>query len=233
MQRIGQVPVGVEFWFDVEHSAHVAPRRFDTKAEWQKYLTDLDHPVTTERLEALAAAIEKAPDSFARNQTDQTQWIQRSKILAQYFRLSAPRWNTNPIAHIADYERVDGLHLSDLKPRKAAFTIPGTASEPEFNGLFAVRRTAAGGGQDRVDLLLLRMGKDVTGGYSNGKIDGFIEGEVRDGVLHFTWREGNTNGKGTAQVEGETLRGSWGTGEAEQGGGEWTGVRQKKEIITR
>jgi hypothetical protein len=134
---------------------------------------------------------------------------------------------------MADYERVDGLHLSDLKPRKAAFTIPGTANEPEFNGLFGVRRTAADGGQDRVDLLLLRVGKDVTGGYSNGKIDGFIEGEVRDGVLHFTWREGNANSKGAAQVEGETLRGNWGIGEADQGGGEWTGVRQKKENITR
>ena len=233
MRRIGQVPVGVEFWFDVEHSGHVAPRKFNTEAEWQKYFTDLDHPVTTERLEALAAAIEKAPDSFARNQTDQTQWNQRSKILAQYFRLSAPQWTTNPIAHTADYERVDGLHLSDLKPRKAAFTIPGTANESEFNGLFAVRRTAADGGQDRVDLLLLRTGKDVMGGYSNGKIDGFIEGEVRDGVLRFTWREGNANGKGAAQVDGETLRGRWGIGEAEQGGGEWTGVRQKKENITR
>ena len=233
MRRIGQVPVGVEFWFDVEHSGHVAPRKFDTEAEWQKYLTALDHPVTTERLEALAAAIEKAPDSFARNQTDQAQWSQRSKILAQYFRLSAAGWTTNPIAHTADYERVDGLHLSDLKPRKAAFTIPGTANEPEFNGLFAVRRTAADGGQDKVDLLLLRTGKGVMGGYSNGNIDGFVEGEIHDGTLHFTWREGNASGKGVAQAEGETLRGTWGIGEAEQGGGEWTGVRQKKENITR
>jgi hypothetical protein len=34
------------------------------------------------------------------------------------------------------------------------------------------------------------MGDDVTGGYPNGKIDGFIQGHIRDGVLHFTWREG-------------------------------------------
>jgi hypothetical protein len=59
-----------------------------------------------------------------------------------------------------------------------------------------------------VDLLLLRMGKDVTGGYSNGKVDGFIEGDIRNGVLHFTWREGNANGKGIAEAQGETLRGS-------------------------
>jgi len=106
---------------------------------------------------------------------------------------------------------------------------PGTEQEPDFNGLFAVRRTAADGGQDRVDLLLLRMGTSVNGGYSNGKVDGFIEGEIRDGVLHFTWREGNAVGKGVAQAQGETLRGTWGMGKVEEGGGEWTAVRQKKQ----
>jgi hypothetical protein len=233
MRRIGQVPVGSEFWFDVEHSGHVAPRKFDTEADWQKYLSGLDHPVTTERLNALAAAIEKAPDSFARNQTNQALWTERSKMMAQYLRLAAPQWTTNPVAHRAEYERVEGLHISALKPRKAALTVPGSANEPEFNGLFAVQRTAADGGQDKVDLLLMRMGQDVIGGYSNGKIDGFVQGEVRDGVLHFTWRQGNANGKGIAKVDGETLRGSWGIGEAEQGEGEWTGVRQKKENTTR
>ena len=233
MRRIGQVPVGFEFWFDVEHSGHVAPRKFDIEAEWQKYLTGLDHPVTTDRLNALGAAIEKNPESFARNQTNQALWTERSKMLAQYFRLAAPQWTTNPVAHRAEYERVEGLYISDLKPRKTAFTIPGTANEPEFNGLFAVRRTAADGSQDKVDLLLLRMGKDVTGGCSNGKIDGFIEGEVRDGVLHFTWRQGNANGKGVAQADGETLGGTWGVGDAEQGGGEWAGLRQKKENTAR
>jgi hypothetical protein len=90
MRRIGQVPVGFEFWFDVEHSGHVAPVEFDSENAWQKYLSSLDHPVTTERLEALAVAIEKAPDSFARNQANQALWTERSKMLAQYFRLPRP-----------------------------------------------------------------------------------------------------------------------------------------------
>ena len=99
--------------------------------------------------------------------------------------------------------------------------------------MFAVRRFAADGAQDKVDLLLLRTGKDVTGGYSNGKIDGFVEGKIHDGTLYFTCREGGASGKGVAQADGETLRGTWGIGEAEQGGGEWTGVRRKRENITR
>jgi hypothetical protein len=121
------------------------------------------------------------------------------------------------------------LHVEDLKPRKAGFTIPGTQHEPDFNGLFAVRRTAADGSETRVDLLLLRMGNDVNGGYSDGKVDGFMEGEVRDGVLHFKWREGNAKGKGVAKVQGDTLRGTWGLSESEQGAGEFTAERQKKE----
>jgi hypothetical protein len=229
MRRIAQVPVGIEFWFYVEHAAHVAPHKFNTEAEWQKYLTGLDHPVTTERLEALASVIEKAADSFARIQTDRELWTRRFKMSAEGFRLAGPQWTTNPVAHRVDYERVDGLHESDLKPRKAGFTIPGTEQEPEFNGLFAVRRTGADGGQDKMDLLLLRMGDDVTGGYSNGKIDGFIQGDIRDGVLHFTWREGNANGHGVVEAQGETLRGAWGLGESEQGAGEFSAERQKKE----
>ena len=42
MRRIGQVPLGVEFWFDVERIGHVqgirrvTSARFPTEAEWQK-----------------------------------------------------------------------------------------------------------------------------------------------------------------------------------------------------
>jgi hypothetical protein len=232
MRRVGQVPLGLEFWFDVERIRHVAPIKFPTEAEWQRYLAGLDHPVTTERLEALAAAIDKSPDSFARNQTNQALWTQRSKILAQYFRLAAP-FASNPIARTAEYSRVRELRLADLKPRKTTFTIPGTSEqEPEFNGLFAVHRTVANSGQDAVDLLLLRSGDEVMGGYSNGKVDGFIQGNVADGVLHFTWSEGDSKGRGIARSQGETLRGTWGAGEAEQGGGEFSGVRQKRDKTT-
>jgi hypothetical protein len=227
MRRIGQVPLGIEFWFDLENVRQIAPIKTPTQAEWQKHLASLDHPVTPERLEALAAAIEKAPDSFARNQADQARGIQVSKMMAEGFRRLVPL--TNPVARRIEYERRDDLHLEDLKPRKTMLTMPGSEHEPDYNGLFAVRRTAADGSQDRMDLLLLRFKDDVNGGYSNGKVDGFIEGEIRDGALHFTWREGNASGHGVAQAEGEILRGTWGIGESEQGAGKFIGQRQKKE----
>lgn len=239
MRRIAQVPLGMEFWFDVERIGHVQgirrvmAGRFPTEAEWQKYLAGLDHPVTTERLQALAAVVETASDSFGRNQVNQAQWSARFKSWGQYFRLAAPQWSANPIANTAEYERVRDLHLEDLKPHRAAFTIPGTEHEPDFNGLFALRRTAADGGQDTVDLLLMRMGDDVMGGYSNGRINGFVEGKVEGGVLKFTWREGQLKGHGIAKSEGEILRITWGTGDAAEGAGDWSGVRQKKQNTGR
>ena len=145
--------------------------------------------------------IEKAPDSFPRNQANQAEWSETFQNVGTIVSPWAPHHDRHPMARTAEYERVRDLHLDDLKPRKTAFTIPGTSdNEPDFNGLFDVRRTAADGGQDRVDLLLLRIGNDVNGGYSSGKTDGFIEGKIVDGVLHFTWREGNANGKGIAQA---------------------------------
>jgi hypothetical protein len=99
--------------------------------------------------------------------------------------------------------------------------------------LFAVRRTAANGEQDTMDLLLLRSSDDqVIGGYSNGKVDGFIQGEIKDGLLQFTWREGALNGHGVAESDGAALRGTWGTGEAKKGAGEFSGLRQKRDKTT-
>jgi hypothetical protein len=40
---------------------------------------------------------------------------------------------------------------------------------------------------------------------------------------------GNANGHGVAEAQGETLRGTWELGESEQGAGEFSAKRQKKE----
>jgi hypothetical protein len=233
MRRMGQLPLGLEFWFDVERIRHVAPLKFPTESEWQKYLADLRHPVSKERLEALADAIEKAPDSFARIQTDQALWIARSKMFAQMFRLAAP-FAANPIARVAEYSRVRELRLADLKPRKAGFTVPSVTTETEeaFNGLFRVHRTAQNN-RDEIDLLLQRDGDEVRGAYMKPNVSGSIEGKVTDGVLHFTWTEGNAQGRGLAESQGDTLRGTWGVGEAEQGAGEFSASRQKKQSTGR
>jgi len=233
MRRMGQLPIGLEFWFDVERIRHVAPLKFPTESEWQNYLASLRHPVSKERLEGLADAIEKAPESFARIQTDQALWTARSKVVAQMFRLAAP-FAANPIARVAEYSRVRDLRLADLKPRKAAFTVPGITSgtQEDFNGLFRVRRTAKTG-SDEIDLLLLRDGDEVRGAYMKSNVRGSIEGKITNRVLDFTWNEGNAQGSGKAESQGDTFHGTWGIGEAKQGAGEFSAERQKKESTGR
>lgn len=233
MRRIGQIPLGLEFWFDLERIRHAAPLKFPTEAEWQKYLAGLRHPVTTERLEALAAAIEKAPDSFAARQQNQALWTARSRMFAQMFRMAAP-FAGNSIARVAEYSRVRELRLAALKPRKAAFTAPGTTDTPEedFQGFFHARRTFANGSPAAVmDILLLRDGDQVTGSYSTATGQGSIEGTVSDGVLRFAWKEGQSQGLAKLEADGAVVRGTWGNAEKEEGGGGLTGERRKRNRL--
>ena len=231
MRRIGQIPFGLEFWFDLERIRYRAPTKIPTNAEWQRLLSGLDHPVTTERLNALAAAIEKAPEAFARNQTNPALWTARSKMFAQYFRMAAP-FAGNSVARVAEYSRVLDLRKADLKPRKAAFSIPGltTTEEADFNGLFRMRRKFADGrAAPEVDLLLLRSGDEVTGAYQSGNGHGSIEGKIADGVFRFTWKEGEARGRGQGTSKESQLAGSWGMGEQDSGGGTWEGARVRRQ----
>ncbi len=230
MRRIGQIPLGLEFWFDVERIRHQAPKNIPTDADWQKYLSGLDHPVTTERLNALADAIEKAPDSFARNQTNQALWTARSGTFAQYFRLAAP-FAGNSVARVAEYSRVRELRKASLKPRKAAYAAPrGDGSDEAFQGLFRVQRAFAGGGaSDEFDLLLLRNGDEVMGHYSGANVEGSVEGKISDGVLHCEWKEGNSGGHATVENAGDILSATWDSGAQDKRTGTWKGARVRRK----
>jgi hypothetical protein len=231
MRRLPQVPLGLEQWFDYERIRHAAPREIPREAEWQKYLGTLRHPVTTERLNALAHEIENAAEAFARLQDNRPLWVSRTKMFAQFFQLAAPLAG-NPVARVVEYARVRDLRLVSLKPRKAVFAVPvpgAVAREEDFQGFFTAHRTTGDGGKaEDFDLLVLRSGDEVTGSYAAGKVQGFVEGRIRDGVLHFTWREGGTTGRGRIESleNGATLRGTWGPGADEQGAGTWSATRR-------
>lgn len=229
MRRIGQLPLGLEMWFDLERIRHAAPREFPQEADWQKYLANLRHPVTNERLEALAKTIEKAPDSFARLQENRALWTSRAKMFAQMFRLSAP-FSGNAVVRVAEYSRVRDLRLASLKPRKAGFAAPtGSGSDEDFQGLFrTARKVGDAGPAEEFELLLLRSGEEVTGSYANATLQGSIEGRVVDGIVHFSWKEDNAQGRGRMESAGDTLRGTWGRGEMENGAGTWGGLRSRK-----
>lgn len=234
MRRLPQIPLGLESWFDFERIRHAAPREIPRDADWQKYLSTLRHPVTTERLNSLALEIEKTQEAFASAQNDRALWTMRTKMFAQYFRMAAP-FAGNATVRVAEYSRVRDLRLSSLKPRKAGFTLPALAGggrEEDFQGFFQIEKKSADGRTAlRCDMLLLRTGDEVGGSYSSGATDGFVEGMVEKGVLHFGWKEGAANGRGRLESSdaGASLRGVWGNGRSEEGGGTWTGARRSAD----
>ena len=234
MRRLPQIPLGLEHWFDFERIRHAAPREIPRDAEWQKYLSTLRHPVTTERLNSLAIEIEKTPEAFASAQNDRALWTMRTKMFAQYFRMAAP-FAGNATIRVAEYSRVRDLRLSSLKPRKAGFQLPtlaGGGHEEDFQGFFQIEKKSADGGTAlQCDMLMLRTGDEVGGSYSSGAIDGFVEGMVEKGALHFTWKEGAASGRGRLESSdgGVSLRGVWGKGQSAEGGGTWTGARRSAD----
>ena len=230
MRRIGQIPLGVELWFDLERIRHVAPLDFSDEAKWQAHLDGLTHPVTKERMKAFAEAIEKEPEAFARHQTNPDLWRSRAKMFAQMFRLSAP-FSDNAVARAAEYSRIRQLRPSWLKPRKPGFTAPaGDGTEEKFQGLFRIRRTLAdGSARDEVDLLLLRDGDEVTGSYASGAVQGSVAGTVSGNELQLRWEEGPNRGRARLQMSGATLLGSWGKDESDKGAGNWEGARVTRQ----
>ena len=207
MRRIGQVPLGVEFWFDVERIGHVqgirrvTSARFPTEAEWQKYIAGVDHPVTTERLEALSVAIEKAPDSFVRNQADQARWTRNAKILAQYFRLGT--YLPPSVVRVAEYEKVRDLRLADLKPRKAAFTIPAPPSRNRTSTVYSPCAEPLPMAVKTEWIYCFCAPAPRMGGYSSEKPTAYR----RENLMAFciSWREDGFNGRGIERAQGDTF----------------------------
>ncbi|CAN5260933.1 hypothetical protein BH20VER2_BH20VER2_08040 [soil metagenome] len=229
LRRIGQVPLGLEFWFDLERIRHQAPRELPTDAEWQKYLAGLAHPVTTERLHALAAELEKAPEDFAKNQPNQALWTTRAKMFAQFFRMSAP-FAGNSAARVVEYKRVRELRLVSLKPRKPGFAAPtGDGAEEDFQGLFRVRRVPVAGAGDEIDLLLLRNGEEVTGSYANAEVEGTLAGKISEGILRAEWKVGAAGGEIVMRTTGAKLSGTWRRAGEDKEGGTREGVRVQRK----
>ncbi len=60
---------------------------------------------------------------------------------------------------------------------------------------------------------------------------GLIRGVIKKGVLHYTWTQPGASGRGHWVIKGKTLRGPWGFGKAETGGGPWNMLRKNRKLI--
>jgi hypothetical protein len=231
MRRIGVAPFGMVFWFQT--GAYLAPNRGDFQSDdaYAEWLRQATHPVTDDRLRAIAAELRQSPEDFSVEFPDQARG--REAILA----------TADDIDRVASVMAEPGIQrllarrgrlteLSALAPRRIGETLGATqataATGAAFDGVFDGEITA-GTSTVAIRTLLHRNGDQVTGQYSYGGGQGVLQGVVDGDALLFSWQEGSQMGRGriVAAPDGTGFRGSWGYGDAEAGGGQWDGTLRR------
>ncbi len=229
MARLGYPPLGTVNLYML--MAHWAPNRWDFPDEtaYAAHLATATHPLTSDRLRALAGALERAAPEFARMEPDYTGALVRLQGVA------------GDIAGLGSFlddpDIQQGIALTGaattpaaLKPRRQG-ELPLDAEAPEgeapFHGEFIGEISDASGSLPTV-LVLRRRGERVTGEYSYGIGVGRIDGEVLGGQLHFGWELGADWGSGILEssADGHRLQGAWGYGTSAENGGRWVNRRR-------
>jgi hypothetical protein len=120
MARMGVVPTGIAEFFQLAAASMPSPAAYRDDAAYLDALRRQTHPVTAERLAAVARAIEAHAQSFAVDQQPQTlaQFAELSRLLRK-----ASAMMLDPDLRRMAAERGAKLQPRDLAPRKAG-TLP-------------------------------------------------------------------------------------------------------------
>ena len=230
MQRVEAEPTSMAFWFLM--TGHMADGRgdFASDAEYEEFLAQSTHPLTGDRIAALADRLVAAAPEFARNETDQAASLARIQWTADQLQQVAGILGDPEIqALIANRGR--SMTPAMLAPRRSD-QLPGAGPAAATAGLAAFHGTYQGKFSDGtaslpINTVLRRNGDQVSGEYYYGAGAGQVVGLVQDGTFYFQWQEGNATGYGYLETEdgGETVSGRWGRGESMDDGGTWRGER--------
>lgn len=239
LRRIGVPPIGMSYFF--VFAANYTPHRgdFGSDREWKDFLSQKStHPLTAERLQALASDLEKRAEDFTKTEPDRKAALQRV------------RYTAGQIAGIAkligdpDMQksmRAKGLatDLDVLAPRKRGELPQFVETERNpgkkaatFDGNYEATygHVLQDGRKEELParVVLKRTDKMVYGRYSFGMGEGTIEGAVQNEKLLFGWQWADSSGKGVLvpSADGTAFTGTWGYGGSREGGGTWSGRKQ-------
>ncbi len=224
MRRIGETPSGMAQFFLMMTHFDPNPTDFADDAAWRAYqASEATHPLTAERLNAIADDLEDDPQDFAASEPDVDAATQNVLYLARQMRVIGET--------LADPEVLSSIKIKALATDPAALRRwsetaaapgPGEPFAGRFQGTFV--HNTAGGGSEALDMEmeLYRQGDFVTGRYTfglgEGKIAGVIQGDTL--IYEWTWGDAYGNGRLVAGADGG-LVGPWGHGSASEGGGAW------------
>lgn len=233
MRRVEAEPLGMTFYYLM--AAHGLPGRgdFSTEADYQEFLDEATHPLTSDRMTALADSIERGADIYARDESDPAASRERLAFIVDQLRQVAGILGDVDIQSlIAQRGRTTTPQM--LAPRQiGALPAPATtgqggelADRPPFDGVFD-GEFSDGTASLPMRTVLRRKGNQVTGEYYYGGGSGRLLGLVEGNTLYYQWQEGGTSGYGYLELgaDGRSVAGRWGYGESLDDGGDWNGER--------
>ena len=234
LRKSGTIPVGMVTYF--LGWAHYAPNRwdFEGEADWQEYLDQATHPLTSDRLSALATTLEANIESFTRNQPDPAAEEKIRSIAGDIAGIAHSLDDRDVQAAITLAASTTVQNLAPRCPESAATATPLPALPP-FDGIYQgdfIYRTIAGQETLPVEVTLQRTDDQVTGRFDFGLGAGLLYGTVVENTLHFTWEWGWMVGQGVfyASQDGASFEGYWGVDRSQDNGGRWRGQRIQKGV---
>lgn len=218
MRRVGAVPDGAALFFTLS-------------AALQAYPSDLvagdlplpSHPLSAERVLALAQGLDEHARGFARG-LGGAQAEVRVHAIASALREEVVPALASPT--VQDFWRQKGLRasLADFGPRASEPAAP-SAGTGVFAGEFSGQWIDASGTAIEVRMKLEDRAGKVIGSYRFGENLARVEGVVEQGRLLYGWSWGaDYFGHGVLESSdsGRTLTGTWGYTRKDSGGGTWT-----------
>lgn len=239
MRRIGVAPAGVAYFF--LFAAHLMPHRgdFPTEASWQQYLHQkATHPLTENRLLAIAEDLKRKANDFASTEPNPTVAVQRIRyISSQISGIGKLLGDTE----LQKSMKAKGLatDLDSLVPRKKGELLqpervalaPGQ-EQISFDGTYKATyvHNLKDGRKEELParVTLKRKANMVYGRYYFGMGEGTIEGVVEKEKLYFDWQWADASGRGVLETRenGAAFSGKWGYDQSRDNGGAWYGRRE-------
>lgn len=233
MRRVEAEPLGMTFFYLM--SAHGLPGRgdFGSEAEYASFLAEATHPLTSDRMAALADSIEQGAGVYARDEADPAASRERlAYIVTQLREVAGILGDVEIQSLIARRGRSTTPQM--LAPRRpGALPAPALANRggdladrPPFDGVFE-GEFSDGTASLPMRTILRRNGDQVNGEYYYGGGSGQIFGLIEGNTLYYQWQEGGASGYGYLELDadGRTVAGRWGNGESMDNGGDWNGTR--------
>jgi hypothetical protein len=230
MRRTRSLPTGMAFFFPALGYGGAHRGDFQSDADYETALLEATHPLTEDRLQALAANVRQHAGEVAGSDGGTAIDPQTILFIADQLDIVAHFLGDSELQRFRT-RRARETTIAMLAPRRPnELPDPTSPRGVEQAGLVAFQGTytgaiSASGTEVPIRTVLRRSGDRVSGEYYYGPGEGRLHGRVDGNTLTFVWQEGTLTGLGAFQVseDGKSFSGTWGYARSATDGGFWTG----------